>query len=165
MTRKELQEIIAAHGRWLKDEPGGNRADLRGADLYRANLYGADLGGANLYGADLGDANLGGANLYGADLSGANLGGADLRGAKILQIGPIGSRNDYTIFRVDENIVQCGCWNNYKGGSLDDFAARVCEQYPDKNNPYRKEYERAIDYFRAEREAWIDTNKEEGKEE
>lgn len=139
MTREKLQEIIAAHGRWLKDEPDGERADLRGANLCDADLCGADL--------------------CGADLCGANL-----CGAKILQIGPIGSRKAYTIFRVNEDIVQCGCWNDYKGGSLDDFAERVRAQYPDENNPYRKEYERAIDYFRAEREAWIDTNKEEGKE-
>ena len=82
------------------------------------------------------------------------MGCADLGGAKILQIGPIGSRKAYTIFYCNEDIVQCGCWNNYEGGSLDDFAERVRAQYPDENNPYRKEYERAIDYFRAEKEAW-----------
>ena len=166
MNRKELQEIIAAHGRWIRDEPGGERADLCGANLYGANLcganlYGADLCGANLYGADFGGADLCRANLYGADLGNANLynanlDGADLGNAKILQIGPIGSRKGYTIFRVNENIVQCGCWNNYKGGNLDDFAERVRAQYPDENNQYRKEYEHAIDYFRAEKEAWME---------
>ena len=141
MNRKELQEIIAAHGRWIRDEPGGERADLDGADLEGANLRNAYLYGANL---------------DGANLNGANLCNADLGNAKILQIGPIGSRKGYTIFRVNENIVQCGCWNNYKGGNLDDFAERVRAQYPDENNQYRKEYERAIDYFRAEKEAWME---------
>ena len=164
MTSEKLKEIIAAHGRWLKDEPGGERADLRNANLRGANLGGADLRNTNLCGANLRGANLGDANLYGADLRNTDLCGANLDGAKILQIGPIGSRKAYTIFCVNENIVQCGCWNNYKGGSLDDFAERVRAQYPDENNPYRKEYERAIDYFRAERGAWIDANKEEGKE-
>jgi len=209
MTRDKLQEIIEAHGRWLKGEPDGERANLRGANLRGANLRGADLGGANLRGANLGDANLrganlrdanlciadlrgadlgdanlrgadlgganlcianlrgadlrgadlGDANLRGADLGGANLGDANLGDAKILQIGPIGSRKAYTIFRVNENIIQCGCWNNCEGGSLDDFAERVRAQYPDENNPYRKEYERAIDYFRAEKEAWEEGTK------
>lgn len=85
------------------------RADLAGADLARANLA-----GANLSGADLADANLSGADLAGAYLAGANLTGANLAGAKvgvgadgaalvglrpIVQIGPIGSRNDWlTVF-------------------------------------------------------------------
>ena len=58
------------------------------------------------------DANLGGADLYGADLRGANLCGADLGGAQVgkggdeatlvgsrpvVQIGPIGSRNDWLL--------------------------------------------------------------------
>ena len=82
-------------------------ADLGGADLRGANLRGADLGGADLRGADLRGADLGG-----ADLGGANLGGANLRGAKVgkggdeatlvgsrpvVQIGPIGSRNDWLL--------------------------------------------------------------------
>ena len=77
-----------------------------------ANLRGACLGGANLRGADLGGACLGGANLRGADLGGADLRGANLRGAKVgkggdeatlvgsrpvVQIGPIGSRNDWLL--------------------------------------------------------------------
>ena len=81
----------------------------RGADLRGANLGGADLGGANLGGANLRG---GGANLRGVDLGGANLRGAGLGGAKVgkggdeatlvgsrpvVQIGPIGSRNDWLL--------------------------------------------------------------------
>ena len=94
-------------------------ANLRGADLRGASLSGAYLAGASLSGADLRDADLRGADLRGASLSGADLRGADLRdadldGAKvgagddeaalagsrpIVQIGPIGSRNDWlTVF-------------------------------------------------------------------
>ena len=87
-------------------------ADLRGADLRGADLRGADLRGADLRGADLCGANLCGANLCGANLCGADLGGANLRGAKVgkggdeatlvgsrpvVQIGPIGSRNDWLL--------------------------------------------------------------------
>ena len=78
MTKTELNEILKKHKKWVFDEPGGERADLRGADLRGANLYGADLRGANLRGADLR-----GADLRGADLRGANLYGADLRGADL----------------------------------------------------------------------------------
>lgn len=67
MDEKELDDILAAHKKWLDDEDGGKRADLRGADLRGAEMRGADLHCANL---------------YKADLRGADLRGADLRGAK-----------------------------------------------------------------------------------
>jgi hypothetical protein len=41
------------HQGWLRGEPAGRRADLRGADLTRADLRGADLRGAVLTGAVL----------------------------------------------------------------------------------------------------------------
>jgi uncharacterized protein YjbI with pentapeptide repeats len=77
-TKEELTEICKKHIKWLRDEEGGNRADLR-----RANLQGADLQGADLRGADLQGANLQGADLQGADLRGADLPGADLRRANL----------------------------------------------------------------------------------
>ena len=63
MTVEKLTEILDKHKKWLRNEDGGSRADLSGADLSRANLSGADLSRANLYGA-----NLYGANLYGAKI-------------------------------------------------------------------------------------------------
>lgn len=39
----DLKEVIRLHLMWLRDEDGGKRADLRGADLQEANLRGADL--------------------------------------------------------------------------------------------------------------------------
>ena len=76
MTKEKLNEILGLHTKWLCDEPGGVRADLRDADLCSANLRRADLRGANLRGADLCDADLRGANLSGADLGDATLSGA-----------------------------------------------------------------------------------------
>ena len=38
ITQEKLKEIIASHGKWLRYENGGERADLNGA-----NLCGADL--------------------------------------------------------------------------------------------------------------------------
>ncbi len=103
MTTTELKEILEKHKKWVNGEDGGERANLRGAnlcnatlcdaklrgaDLVNANLAGADLRGANLCdanlsGADLVNANLAGADLSGADLCVANLRGADLRGADL----------------------------------------------------------------------------------
>ena len=79
-----------------------NGANLRGADLRDANLSGADLRDAYLVGADLRGADLRGANMVDAYLIGAKVGnGADvarLVGSRpIVQIGPIGSRNDWLL--------------------------------------------------------------------
>ena len=64
-----LNEILDKHGKWLRDEEGGERwscairEDLRHANLIGANLSHADLSGANLSHADLRGADLHGANL------------------------------------------------------------------------------------------------------
>jgi hypothetical protein len=149
-------------------------ADLSGAELRDANLIGADLrradlSGANLSGAELRDANLIGADLRRADLSGANLSGANLswaelrdanliganlcgaNGINIIQVGPIGSRRATTTYWIDEDRVACGCWRDYQGGSLEDFAVRVHQEHA--NNPrFLAEYNAAIAQFRVARE-------------
>lgn len=48
MTKKNIEEILVKHLKWLRSEEGGSRANLSGADLSGANLYGANLSGANL---------------------------------------------------------------------------------------------------------------------
>jgi len=98
-----LNKKLELHKKWLNDEVGGVRADLRGADLidanlieanlrradlidanlYRTNLRRAYLERADLYRADLGYANLREASLRGADLRKADLRYADLRGADL----------------------------------------------------------------------------------
>ena len=140
ITQEKLNEIIESHGKWLRNEEGGEKADLRGADLR---------------GADLGDADLGGAYLRGADLGGAYLGDADLRGADLnktyYQITRIGSRNATTTYCVEDDNVVCGCWNNYRGGTLEEFKKRVESVYgkdgktPDKK--YYTQYMAAIEFF------------------
>ena len=152
-------------------------ADLCGADLYVANLRGvdlcgADLCGANLYvanlrGADLRDANLYRANLRGADLRGADLCGANLCGADlpfvILQVGPIGSRKDYVVYNASDDNIRCGCWNDYAGGTLAEFEARVEEVYPSENKntlKFRNEYLAVIGYFKAVRETCLKEEQE-----
>lgn len=80
---KNIDEILQAHEKWLRCEPGGVRADLRDANLYGANLEGADLRGADLCEADLREVNFEGADLRGADLRGADLWGAKFKGADL----------------------------------------------------------------------------------
>ena len=83
MDAEKIKEIIELHGKWLRTEEDGKRADLSGADLSGANLSGANLPWADLSGADLSGANLSRANLSGADLSRANLSRANLSGANL----------------------------------------------------------------------------------
>ena len=83
MNRKELNDILKNHKKWLEGEEGGVcanliGANLRGTDLSDANLsYAAliytDLSHTDLVGTDLSDA-----NLIGTDLSHTNLSYADL---------------------------------------------------------------------------------------
>ena len=94
----DLKSILEKHLKWLRNEDGGeranlSRADLSGADLSRANLYGANLSRANLYGANLYGANLSGANLSRADLSVANLSRADLSVADLSGADLSGAEN------------------------------------------------------------------------
>ena len=83
MNKEELKEILDNHKKWLNDEPGGKKANLRDADLRGADLSFADLRGADLRGADLRGANLRYADLRGANLRYADLRSADLRGADL----------------------------------------------------------------------------------
>ena len=160
ISAKKLQEIIKSHGRWLRNEEGGERADLSGADLSGADLRSADLSGADLSSADLSGADLRGADLSGADLSSANLRSANLRSANLdktyYQVVRIGSRRGTTTYCVDDDNVLCGCWNNYKGGTLEEFKTRVESVYGrESNNPneqYYDEYMAAITFFAAMKE-------------
>jgi len=83
MNETELKDILEKHGKWLRDEDGGEYANLSGANLRYADLSYANLSGADLSGADLSYANLSYANLSDADLSGANLRDADLSYANL----------------------------------------------------------------------------------
>jgi len=144
MIKSELDNIVAEHGKWLRNE-GRSCAYLRGANLRGADLRGAYLSGAYLSGADLRDAYLSGAYLSGANLRGANLRGADLRGANLrgadlsgayggnarmqcLQIDP------YRIIVLDKEIVWGGCtkktvqeWLDYDDDRLNESDKKYLE--------------------------------------
>ena len=83
MSSEEIKKVLDLHEKWLNNEEGGERANLRGADLReadlrRANLRGADLREANLREADLREADLCRVDLREADLCRADLCEADL---------------------------------------------------------------------------------------
>jgi hypothetical protein len=155
-------------------------ADLQSADLQSVDLYGADLSSANLREANLTWANLINANLINANLMYANLKFACLQYAHLncanlhgtgfqyadlenvyrewlVYMGPLGSRRSETLYFADYDNVQCGCWNNYRGGTLAEFKARIDDIYPadDKEHfMYRVNYLSAIKAFESMRETY-----------
>ena len=148
LTKEEI-EVLQRHAKWLKNEEGGEKADLQDADLR----------GADLQVADLQDANLRDANLWGADLQDANLRGADLWGAagKILYFGPIGSRQGITyVTKTERTIhVRCGCFY----GTLEEFAAKVEGKHGDSQ--HGKSYKAAIEFIKAHDAAYWQDDVEE----
>lgn len=156
-------------------------ANLKGADLRGVNLSHADLNSANLNGADLREADLKYADLRRAKLKYANLNDANLRLAKLgcaelrdaqrpwlFYTGSIGSRHSETLYFADYDNVQCGCWNDCKGGMLTEFRERIDEIYSanDKNEEhqkYRAEYLGAIKMFESVRKAYLDEKYSKGK--
>ena len=146
LTKEEI-EVLQRHAKWLKNEEGGEKANLRDADLWDADLRGANLRDADLRDADLRDADLWDANLRDANLRDANLRGANLRGAagKILSFGPIGSRQGITYVTKTERtiLVRCGCFY----GTLEEFAAKVEEEHGDSQ--HGKSYKAAIEFIKA----------------
>ena len=125
ITQEKLNSIIASHGKWLRDEEGGRRADLRGTVLRGANLRDADLRDADLRGASL-------SKTY-------------------YQIVRIGSRDATTTYCVETDNIVCGCWNDYKGGTLLEFKERVESVYGKEgetpNKKYYGQYIAAIEFF------------------
>ena len=116
MKKEEIEEKIEKHQLWLKNKPGGERADfsnanLSGLDLPQINLSyarfsytnltdanlsgsklncvdftGAQLLHANLYDASLTNARLNNAKLTNARLTNVNMSGADLTGTELSNI-------------------------------------------------------------------------------
>lgn len=68
MTQNDINKILVAHKKWVKNEKGGRRADFRGDDLSGSDFKGAGLRHANFMVANLLAANLTGADIRGADI-------------------------------------------------------------------------------------------------
>ena len=82
ISKEELKTILEKHKLWLRQEDGGEKANLSGSNLSGSNLSGSDLRWSNLSGSDLRWSNLNGSDLSGSDLSGSDLSGSDLRWSK-----------------------------------------------------------------------------------
>jgi uncharacterized protein YjbI with pentapeptide repeats len=82
MDKETLRKTLESHRLWLNNE-GGERANLRAADLRAANFRGVDLREANFRGVDLREADLRRVDLREADLRRADLRAADLREADL----------------------------------------------------------------------------------
>lgn len=170
IAQEKLKEIVASHCVWIRNEAGGKRADFRYADLRFADFSGANLSDAILVGANFCNANFRGADLRHTDLCGADLRCADLRFADLCganlsganlsstnlcdtyyQVVRIGSRNATTTYCVEKDNVVCGCWNNYRGGTLEEFKKRVESVYGENskkpNKKYYTQYMAAIEFF------------------
>jgi hypothetical protein len=117
-------------------------ADLRSADLRFANLRSADLRFADLRFADLGSANLGSADLRSADLGSAHIAKAKIR--RILQIGPIGSRDSMLVVWIMEAgdfRYSTGCQNQI---TEEAFRERVVASHG--GNEHGRAYMEAIEF-------------------
>ena len=108
----DIKLILEKHAKWIRGEDGGERADLRNANLRGADLCDADLRGANLRGADLCDADLYGADLRGADLCNADLSGANLRGGNLRNANLSGGNLRNADLRGAKNTDKIA-WNAY----------------------------------------------------
>lgn len=177
MTKAELKKVLRLHGKWLRGEVGGKRADLsdtslryadlrdadlrdadlRCADLSAVNLSGANLSKADLRGADLHDADLHDANLSCADLSGANMSGVSLNyapnvnrliGQPVYQVAGVGKhRRAVTLLAIGAR----KDWRWFAGcfkGSEDELRAAVAAKYTADSAGYRS-YMLAIDFLSA----------------
>lgn len=82
INKRALETILTLHDAWLSDS-GGERANLREADLAGCNLDWVNLRRADLRGADLNEASLNGACLAEADLDGACLADAIMASANL----------------------------------------------------------------------------------
>ena len=94
-----------------------------------------------------------GADLRGADLIDAVLRGAVLTGAvldvAVFAVSRIGSVNRLTNYCPQFDRVWCGCFT----GTFDQWKAQIRETYPDETSKFRRQYEAAIAFFDACRDA------------
>ena len=93
MHKKRLTVILDKHQKWLFEQEGGKRANLKGVDLTKNDLRGADLRYSILRDALIFAGKCKGADLRGADLRGVDRKTveaikADLRGAIVDPVEP-----------------------------------------------------------------------------
>ncbi len=141
ITKEQLDEVIKAHGLWLKDRSQGKRAELN--DYRFGDPHGSTV--FDLSGIDLSDADLSGSSFFKAKLIGTNLSGAKLEGAHFMNVDMTdavlddsniqnGSITHSDLTRVHAqraNFINCCMWdNNYENAVLSGsrfIAAKLCD--------------------------------------
>ena len=124
---------------------------FRATKMHNINLLNSDLNNVTLAGCILDG------NLYDASSFDDLIISRSTLNDLIYQIGPIGSRKAYTSYFVNKDNVRCGCWNNYKGGTLEEFKNEVEKTYP--SGEYHDEYMIAIETFKKYRELYLKSKK------
>ena len=156
MNSNELKEVLDKHTLFLEGKDGGERADLRYADLSGADLRDANLSGADLRDADLRDANLRGADLRSANLSDADLSDADLRYANLISANLSGADlRGANLFGSNLIIYQSGLWHAY---IQEDMIRIGCQYHSVKSwesftdEEISKMHDDALRYWKASKE-------------
>ena len=119
MNRKELNNILENHKKWVEGKEGGVCADLSGVDLRDVDLSGVDLSGADLIGVGLSGVILRDVDLRYANLRYADMTGADLRGANLdysclpLWCGSLDANfDDRQLIQIAYHLVRAGLNSN-----------------------------------------------------
>jgi hypothetical protein len=91
MTESEFMERVERHGKWLRDEPGGERLSLAGTEAFAMDLTGVDLRRAYLEdvsfaGSALAGAKFGWAGLRHVVFDGVNMVDASFKGADLFAV-------------------------------------------------------------------------------
>ena len=124
ISKEELNKILKKHEMWLRNEEGGEcanlsyvnlkNADLTEVDLTDVDLRNADLKYANLRCADLRCANLKFTNLRCADLTSANLEGVDLWNANLIDSKLVGIKTNMNTIGYNLACPEKGSFIGYK---------------------------------------------------
>ena len=81
MTKQAIEDMLNSHAKWLNNEYGGQRANMRDMDLWGADMQRANMQGVNMQGANMRCANMQGANMQDADMRDMDLRGVDMQDA------------------------------------------------------------------------------------
>ena len=126
MDKDKLTKILREHRKYLDGLSGGNRANLRSANLQDAELQNADLRSAVLQDADLRNADLRSADLRGADLRNADLRSAVLQGAELQDAVLQGADLRYADLQGAD--LDYSCWPLFCGSLDVKVDARIARQ-------------------------------------
>jgi hypothetical protein len=133
ISEQELKDILDKHGKWLRDESGGERANLSFADLSSANLRSA--------------------NLISANLSFADLSFADLRGAVGFEFKPLQIVNTKYFITILDDKVLWGC-REFSFDQVKSITINDCtEKWDEKELEFNKKIIlELIEFYRAKGE-------------